>query len=344
MSGILNVNTLDQLKPLLNDKNILEIVIREKNKRIKTFQKVALTDLPQSKDQKLLKEALLELNKNTNLSAKNLDLLRNVARVQNLGLVLNGLNLCATCAGFAIMYKKLDNMSEEIGRQFAQLESVVKRGMDVDIKSEFRKITADYRDMLDCRKRLQPYSEEKMRDLVDREFNILQKLIDVLKEEIAADTKTIVDSVFSMLSMFTVSLRYYDEQYYFNNCSVLGDADVWHSSHEIWMRIYDALSSEWFVEKLQDFAIFESNLSTIGVDMYYTMLLEQVDDLRMEIEDNQKLILEVGDIDLLRQLREYSAQEVKDTIEKAFSDVFEEAQNPAASEIFQAAMSQIALI
>lgn len=341
MSDILSVNAIEQLKPFLNEKNILEIVVREKNKRVKAFQKVVLNDLPQGEEKKLLEKAIHELNKATDLSTKKLDMLRNIAKVQNLGIVLNGLNLCATCAGFAIMYDKLDKMGEEIGRQFAQLESVVKRGMDVDIKSEFRKIAADYRDMLDSRRRLQPYSEEKMRDLVDQEANILQKLIDVLKEEITTDTKTIIDSIFSMLSMFTVSLRYYDEQYYFNNCSVLGDADVWHSSHEIWMRIYDTLSSDWFVEKLQDFGMFESRLTTVGVDIYYTMLLEQIADLRQEVEDNQSLIIAVGDIDLLRQLREYSQRDIKETIEKAFSEVLEEAQDPAAEKVFQDAMAQV---
>ena len=117
MSDTLVVDNLEQFKQFLNNENIMEIIIRGKNKKFKAFQKVALSDLSQGKEKELVEKAIQALNKNSMLSKKSLSLVRNVAKLQQLDLVLNGLNLCTTCAGFAIMYAKLDSMSAEINQQ-----------------------------------------------------------------------------------------------------------------------------------------------------------------------------------------------------------------------------------
>ena len=344
MSDTLVVDNLEQFKQFLNNENIMEIIIRGKNKKFKAFQKVALSDLSQGKEKELVEKAIQALNKNSMLSKKSLSLVRNVAKLQQLDLVLNGLNLCTTCAGFAIMYAKLDSMSAEINQQINQLEGVVKKGNDVQAGYEFNKVLADYQDMLDCRRRQQPYSEEKMRVLVDREYNVLSLLISVFQKGISSDCKTLITSIFSLLSMLTISLRYFDELYDFNNHKVLGDKETWHSAHSKWMGVFDTLSSEWFVEKLQDYGTFESKLNTIGVDVYYISLLDQVMELRQEVEDNKKLILAIGDLEVLHAFREYSEREVKETIEAAFRDAFEGIDDPSAVEIHKTALQQIALL
>ena len=269
MSDTLVVDALEQLKPLLNDKKILEIVVREKNKRIKAFQKVALNDLPQTEATELAEKAVQALNKNNLLNQKNLKMIQQVAKMQQLGLVLNGLNLAATCAGFAIMNEKLERMSAEINQQINQVKETVKQGHDVQTGYEFNKVLSDYTEMLDSKRRQQPYPEKELRKLVDSEYNVLSLLISVFRKDIASDKQTLIVSMFSLLSMLTVSLKYFDEQYYLNNHEVLGDQDPWHSSHGKWMSIYDTMTEPWFVEKLQDYGLFESKLNTIGVDIYY---------------------------------------------------------------------------
>lgn len=342
MSDTLIVEALEQLKPFLNDKKVLEIVVRGKNKRIAAFQKVALNDLPQNEAKELAEKALHALNKGNVLNQKNLQMIQQVAKLQQLGLVLNGLNLCATCAGFAIMFKKLDDMSAEINQQLYQLQNTIKQGHDVQTGYEFKKVLSEYTDMLDARKIQQPYSEEKMRELVDYVFNVLDLLINVLQKDISADHQTLITSIFSLLSMLTVSLRYFDELYYFNHHEVVGDQDVWHSSHAKWMSVYETLTSQWFIEKLQDYGTFETKLTTIGVDIYYTELLDQVIELRQEVEDNQELIITLGDMTLLAVLRESSTREVKETIEAALHEAFDGEESPEAVEMYEAALKQVA--
>ena len=54
MSEAILVNALEQLVPFLNEKNVLELVVRGNNKRIKAFQKVALDGLAHGEEQALV--------------------------------------------------------------------------------------------------------------------------------------------------------------------------------------------------------------------------------------------------------------------------------------------------
>ena len=70
--------------------------------------------------------------------------------------------------------------------------------------------------MLDCRKKQKPYSEEQMRKLVDSLYVVLDMMIDSLKSDLIDNKDNMILTVFMMLSMYTASLRFFDEQYYFN--------------------------------------------------------------------------------------------------------------------------------
>lgn len=203
-------------------------------------------------------------------------------KIQKLGLLLNGLNLCATCVGFAVMYAKLDSMSAEINQQIAEVEKTVKKIQDMQTGFEFNKILSDHTDMLDCRKKQQPYSEEKMRKLVDNEYNVLTMLISAFQMDISEDQTNTIFYIYSLLSMLTVSLMYFDEVYYQNNHEVLGAGEVWHAAHEKWMGVYKTLSEGWVIEKLQDYGMFEANLNTLGVDVFYKGLVDQVREEKRE--------------------------------------------------------------
>lgn len=344
MSEAVIAQAIADLLPYANKDGVIEIVMRGARKRFSSFQKVALAELQQGETKELMEKAVHALNQGQQGSVKNMEILQNVAQMQNLGLVLNGLNLCATCAGFAIMFAKLDKMSAEINQQISRLQATVKQGHDVQTGFEFNKVLADYQDMLDSRRRQQPYSEAQMRDLVDREYNVIILLINVLQKDLASNKKMILDSIFSMLAMLTVSLRYFDEQYYFNNREVLGDSDVWHSSHTKWMSVFEILSATWFVELLQDYGIFEAGFSTVETDVYYTALIEQVADLRQEIEDNQVLIITVADPEMLRVLHDVTTRDVKETIGTAIDVAFAGVDEATVDEVRRNALAKVAAV
>lgn len=335
MSGVINVERLEQLRQFLNEKGVMEIVVRGDKKRIKAFQKVAIADLPNSEE---VEKAINVLKENIKLNEKNLKALGQIAKLEHLGLLMNGANLCATCAGFAVIYAKLNSISEEIQQRIAHVEATVKKGHDVHVKFEFTKILAVHTDMLDSRRRLKPYSEEKMRELVDGEYAVLVMLIDTFLKDISEDHEALIFSIFSLLSMFTVSLRFFDEIYYANNHETLSDTDKWHPSHVNWMSVYATMTSRAFIEKLQDHAMFETKLSPHEADLYCAELLEQVRSLRQDVTDNQELIMALGDIALLHEVQTAGLQRVRDTIMRAVESSPEAMESPEIRDAFERAL------
>ena len=150
-------------------------------------------------------------------------------------------------------------------------------------------------------------------------------------------------TIFSLLSMFTVSLRSFDEIYYFNNHEKLGDKDVWHMSHDAWMNIYDTLSSPWFAEKLQDYGAFNTKLRPAGVDVYYKNLLNQVKDLREEIEDNQTLLVAMKDMEIFQKYKTMSTKEVEDAIKEAYEEAGVGMDASEVTEAYENTMKMMAM-
>ena len=346
MGGVININTVEQLMQFLNENGLMEVAIRNKNKKFKEFPKICLDGLMQNdlQNKEIAEKLLNAINKSNFFNENNLKLMANVANLQKIGLLLNSLNLCATCAGFAIIYAKLEKMSAVIGHQINQVKNLIKHGQDVQVDYEFNKVLADHTDMLDCRRKRQPYSEEKMRELVDREYNVLSLLINVFQKDISANNEETIFSIFSLLSMFTVSLKYFDEIYYTNNHEVLGEKELWHTSHDKWSGIYGILSSQWFVEKLQDYAVFETSMNTREIDFYYTSLIEQVIDQKEVVEDNQKLIATLGDVSLLYKFNEMTNKEVKDMISDSYIENYGTGSEEELNKVLEKAFEQIAVV
>lgn len=320
MSEYVVAESLQALAGLVDDNGFLEVVTRDKKKKFKTFYKVMLSNNSETAGNDLAQKAVDMLSGNLELNMTNMNMLNNVAKIGQIGVILNGLNLCATCAGFAIMYKKLDQMKDQINQQFSMIKGTLNKGQDIESTDKFNWILSEHTNMLDCQRKGQPFSEDKMRELVDREYEVLSRLIDAYNKGIYADQGALIFSIFSLLAMFTVSLRMFDETYYYNNYKVLGEKEAWHLSHIKWMGIYDTMSSDWFVERIQDFGCLDAGLTTTEVDLYYAMLLDQVADLREDVEDNQKLIVALKNKELLDQYKKLSVKEVSDTIRKAFKE------------------------
>ena len=159
MSNAIVLNSLKELKAFLDEKGVMEIAVRNQNKRFKTFQKVTINLSPETEMEVLAQKAVQVINRSTMLNERTLNQLAAVARMQNIGLLLNGLNLCATCIGFAIMYKQLDKLSAEINQQLYQLQKTMKQTQDLQNDYEFSKVLAEHTNMLDSQRRQQPYSE-----------------------------------------------------------------------------------------------------------------------------------------------------------------------------------------
>ncbi len=339
MAAIQSIQNIEQLKPFLDKDGILEIVMRGKNKKFSAFQKLVINNAPETEAKKMLNNVIATMNKNNALSKKNLDLMKNVAKFQQLNLVFGALDLCATCVGFAIMFAKLDKMSGQIN----QVIGTVKQGQDINANYEFHKVLSEHANMLDARKTQKYYTEEQMRQLVDDEYNVLNMLIEGFMKDHTDDRENLIVSIYSMASMLTVSLRYFDELYYLNNKEAIGDGDVWHSSHDNWTGVFKKLTSDRFVEKIQDHGVFDLGLSMFETDVYYLNLFDQVKEMEETVADNQQLVMELGSADLMTTFEAYVNQDVVEAIQDAFEQTEGAMDNEKVVSIYQKTMKQMAL-
>ena len=337
MAGIDFISVIEQLKPYLNKDGFLEVVIRNKKKRFVEFQKIALANTPEGEGQQLLQKVLNAVNKNCNIGDNAVKLIQNVTKLQQLSLILNGLNLCATCVGFAIMYEKLDKISEQIN----QIKDFMKEQNSVQLDYEFKKVLSEHSHMLDCRKTQKYFDEEKMRKLVADEYNVLNLLIDYLMKDLSVDQDSLIVSIYSMAAMLTVSIRYFDELYYFNNKETIGDGDVWFIDHDKWMKTFDRLTNPELVKRLQDHALFDLELSTKETDAYYMSLVGQIKDYVEEINDNMTLIETLNDKELVAEMRKALTEDIKKDIEDSVNSVDDVKDNPEIKKVYEEALRQV---
>jgi hypothetical protein len=243
-------------------------------------------------------------------------MLSNIVKLNQFGLVLSGLNLCATCVGFAIMNDKLDSMSNQI----KNLVETFKKAEAIHTNFEFNNTLSEHTDMLDGRKTQCYYTKDQMRVLVDNEYNVLKLLTDTFLSNTSADKEDLLFSILSLAQMLSASVRYFDEVYYFENKDRIGKKDPWHLSHDKWVGAFDRLISQAFLKHIQDFGMLEKGLNTIETDCFYISFNDQIISLKQDIIDNQTLLERVDDKDLFVAIMGKSNQEVQDEIESALSN------------------------
>lgn len=334
------INSIEQLMQFLNDKGVLEIAQRRKDQKFKEFQNViidpSLLNRAQEQIQNEIKKAL---NINNDLIKSSLSKINAVTCLSSVGIILEAVNLCATCAGFIIMFENLKKISGKVDA----LVNTVKSSNQIQTNFELNKILSEHANMLDSRKTKNDYSEEKMRILVDDEFNVLKMLIDTFLLETTNERNNLVLSIYSLASMLTVSIMYFDELYYYNNKDRISNGEYWHSSHNRWMSELDRLSSAEFISKIQDFGFFELNLSTFEIDEYYICLLNQARDFIQEINDNQSLI-QAFDSDMdFKNYNEITNQTLKDEIIEAFKEANVNFENNEIADILNDAFKKVGI-
>ncbi len=332
MSEVVVIKTLEELTKYLNKNGLLEIATRGKKQKFKQFVKVAINNLENKESAaKQMEKVVNVLNKNNKFLENNLKVLNNVANLGQLDILLQGANLFATAVGFAIMYAKLDKISSQI----ADAVNIYKKGKVIQVNYEFKKIISEHSNMLDCRKKMDYYTEKQMRELVDGEYNVLGLLIDVFLSDISTNKEELLFSIMSLASMLSVSIKYFDEIYYFQNKDMIGDGDKWHISHHKWLEVYDILSSSSFIKTIQDYGIFELRFNTVENDYFYISIYDQIKNLKQDIEDNQAMIETINDKDIFIDVTNILNDEIKIELETAFeeagvdSGLFEQAMKVA---------------
>lgn len=323
----ITISTIEDLYQFLNDDGILEIVTRHKNKKFKEFYKIAIDKAKQPETQKKLQETIEYLSeknelltKTSNAIGKCSDIFAAANNLNRLTLVFNGMNLCASCVGFAIMYEKLDELNVQITAQINRIIEHQKEIGAIQTNYKYKQVLSEHSNMLDCRKKQNNYSEDKMRELVSAEYDLLDMLTEVYLKDVTND-QDLLFTILSLAAMLAVSVKYFDEVYYFKNKAAIGNGDVWHLDHEKWVSAFDKLEAPEFVEKIQDYGLLDLGLNTTETDSLYLNFCGQIKGLKQEIRDNQTLIQAIDDAELFGALHEKINDEIRDEIRAAMQTV-----------------------
>ncbi len=321
MNSAMVIDTLEKLRPFLDENGVFEVAVRDRNKRFAQIVKLTLGDA-QSEQKELAQEALRGLQeaaRGIQLDLKSVN--AGINALSGLGyanLLLNATNLCATCAGFVIIYDEVKQMGAQVNQRIAQLDETVRKSFDIERKFRFDEVLAEHNDMLDSRRRRQPYSEREMRSLVDSEHRMAVLLANTLEADVSNDQGSLIALLFTLMGMLTASLRIFDELYYHSNPQAQEQPNPWHTSHDNWMGVYDAMSSPWFVERLQDYGVLELGLRTRDADALYADLLDQVAGARQQVVDNQALLVAFKTKEDWDKYQELTKKDVVDSIRNAY--------------------------
>lgn len=96
-----------------------------------------------------------------------------------------------------------------------------------------------------------------------------------------------------------------------------------------------------FIELLQDHGVFDLGLNTDEMDTYYHEFLEQVQDQKQEVIDNQEIILTLQDTSLLNVFHEKTSEEIQNELEKEISEMFNGIEDEDASKLYDSLHNQI---
>ncbi|MDI9519246.1 MAG: hypothetical protein QM266_07970 [Bacillota bacterium] len=324
-----------------SDKGYLEIAKRAKKGTIKTLQKFVLSDDFGKKDGvKEVVNKVLETTKAISKSTKIIESgISTLNKLSSFNLVLNGMNLFATAATFAILNQKLN----EINRKIDAVLDNAKKVEDINKTYKFNKVLSEYRNMLDYRKRNKDYTEEKYRKLVDDQYNVLKLLLASFKGDIVKDKEAILYAIISLSSMLGNTIINFDELYYYENKNHITNGRYWHESHDEWMRIYDELTDDKFKVILQDFMFLDLGYSQYEMDLFIEAVMDTFNEAKVKISDQQKLIEQLEtkeNYDLYKiKINEYVIKEIENAINSIEDENVEE-----ITEVFEEAKLQLGLV
>lgn len=243
---------------LIDKTGMMEALTRGKNKQFDTFFKLEMNSA-KSETAKQLEKIAASISSN---HAQSMQMLNGISKLSQLSVVLSGLNLFATAAGFMLMNAKLEKMSSKI-------DEVIKRQKDaVEIEANFKigSVIERHGIMLDHRRTEKYFDENQMEQLVADEYTALNYIKKVFELEATGNKDEIVFYMLSLASMLAVSLKYYDQLYYFGNKETLSSDDAWHSSHDKWTAAIDSMINTDYIEMIQDYGFFDLGLNTVEND------------------------------------------------------------------------------
>ena len=279
--------------------------------------------------EKLVVKALSDVNtkfdnisETTKYISNGIDTLNQGMEVLNslsyLNVALGAANLCATLATFAILNEKMDSIQLGINDINAKLNQMIK-AKEINIATDIEKLVSNYRHMLDNEEKGITISREEYRTMLVDLYLYDSKLIKYFLHGVTNNPDEILSAIYLLSGMLAQTIKRYDELYYFEFKDEKTNVDP---EHDAWMKIFELLSSQEFLDLVSNHCFFEKNLSNrktqeIISKLYYSQLNN-----RVMIDDNNLIThqcMNMNELELLRKkVNELAYVELKNQVEENY--------------------------
>lgn len=216
-----------------------------------------------------------------------------------LNVALGAANLCATLVTFKIMNEKLDNIQcgiDNIGKRLAQMQ----KAKEIDIAIDIKKLVSEYRHMLDIEEKGSKLSREEYRSLLVDVYLYDFKLINYYLSKTVNNQDEILSTIYLLSGMLSELIKRYDEIYYFEYKNEKNNIDPEHGD---WMKIFELLSSEKFLNIVSNHCFFDNSLSNRNTQEIISKLYySQINNI-VTIDDNNLITHQCVNADELLSLR-----------------------------------------
>ena len=305
---VANADKLPQvLKQYSNKEGFVEIYTRCKNGRFKECIKLAVNKASKSET---AKETMSQLLKSSKVIEQTLG---NVNVLSHINVIMSGINLAVTAAGFIIMYAELKKISGKID----EVLSAVKKEGEKEDKDKFSEVLNEYERMIDHKKVHTEYTEDEYVVLIGKISNCINRLLYSLNQDIAYNKYEVVYSIYTLTIMMSVCICDFDEKYYYAHKDTFIDGQItWYTSHERWMEIFKELESKEFKDHCIDVCFLDKGLHQIETDIAVDSIISGIKEAKDAIEIEQKLL------QMTSMYEEYKT--IQDAINKQVSEELDE--------------------
>ena len=271
-------------KARLLNKGFAEVVFRDGNGRIEAIKKMAVNNL----------------NGQNGIGGG-----KAAAVLGKLRVAMQVVNVVTSIAGTVIMCQKLNKVDQKLDDIRKEISDIKDINFETQIALPCRELLGDYKMLGDNLRKGKPVEEAEFVKLIRGLQNYMVSIYN-LGTKLPMDAS--LDVLLTLLPVYTNSISLYYQHCY-------DPAQKKHVLHDDWMSVFDLLSSDVFMQEIQDHMFIEKQMNNADTNEYLKTHRAVVQCYKEKIEQLLADIETCGGVEgydeAMRWSRQYAAQQAK---------------------------------
>lgn len=300
-------NVPQELVKYLTNKKFAEVAVRDGKKRFQHFYKLAVNKVKETKST------------------------ANTAMMSTFGIAMEAANLLATIVGTVIICDKLNNMSKQLDEIRKGLEQLKDIQLKTTVLQSDILLVENYKIYSDNLKKGIPIPKKEMITFI-RDCNRNINLWASINEE--TNLETVLGEIFVLLPMMCNYILLYYKTYY-------SAEEGLYVLHDEWIYTLEKLSSDEFMNKIQDYFFIDKCMTNKEVNQYLVNHRYIIAEYKQQIEQLAEDLKTCGSVEEYEEAMQWSRQYALQQMKACQPQLEEEYGKEKAEEIMTAAMEGI---